>query len=245
MVGDFTRMILFVTFVPFAVAIGLYIVLFLERQSDVINRVLKPLGFSLGAVIATLLFMSMIVTTFCLAIHPVEAFVDYGAQITAAEVRVCQLITRTDNFISGDIGSTGMIYNAEGDSIDTDEHRRLVSNAQMNARPALMTDCSQATYSEADDDNRLARLESTLGSFSGPHIQSAYDKSVRPCGTSAPESLGFVKKPVQARIDAILAEIDRQEKRLLAPLDEKVKQMQTGDLSDCDKRMGAHAMTKR
>ena len=123
---------------------------------------------------APMFLLSLIICFDCAVIHPREAFNSSSADplqqlfqgIGGAEDAVCKLVTRTDEFIQGDVGNPGI------------QNPLLVTDAQNQARLSVgssITICPATGIPETetlqDADQRLLRLEATLKSFSGPRIQ--------------------------------------------------------------------------
>ncbi len=197
--------------------------------------------------VATILLVSMTVGIFlrlsCGGIQPYEQFVgtvtdvsgeemaQLLADITTTEHDVCELITRTDKFIQSDVGKAGY------------DNPALVAQAREKAREAVngpLTDCQtvwpdvsgEAALNEAD--NRMSRMEATLKSFTGPELESTYNRTV-PCQE------GFASQidAARARLTAIQATIQMQKTKYLKPIDDKNAALQRGEVSDCDKKRGA------
>ena len=129
-----------------------------------------------------LFLISLIICFDCAVIHPREAFEDTTpadplqtlfSEIGDAEDAVCKLITRTDEFIQGDVGNPGI------------QNPTLVKDAQNQARLSVggsITICPATGIPETetlqDADQRMQRLEATLKSFSGPRIEKVWQQSV-------------------------------------------------------------------
>lgn len=213
-----------------------------KAPATVIGDVMQDVGM-----IGIIVFMTLVlVGSFSMMIHPRELFEDGGSDavdptvqlltdITATEKDVCDLITRTDKFIQNDIGKPGH------------DDPQLVTNAQQKARDAVggpITDCGTswddvsgaAALQEAD--NRLTRMEATLTSFTGPELQSTYNKSV-PCQTEGFADAGPLSD-LQNRLAAVKQTIVMQQKKLLKPIDDKTAALQRGEVSDCDKKRGGN-----
>lgn len=202
---------------------------------------------SLVTIIVVTAIVLTVICRVCLSIRPTEQFVDVSgvadpmitllADIAAAEKDVCELITRTDKFIQSDVGKPGH------------DNPALVTQAQQEARDAVgapLTDCTATWPTDVSGDaaiqeatNRIARLETTLKSFTGPELQKTYNRTV-PCQESFdnPSATTDVSG-LQARLAAVRTEIQTQQTKLLKPIDDKNAALQRGEVSDCDKRRGA------
>jgi hypothetical protein len=202
------------------------------------------------AMIGMIVFLTLVfVGSFSMMIKPRELFVDGDtgvnpitqllAGITAAEKDICNLITRTDSFIQSDIGKPGH------------DDPQLVTDAQQKARAAVdgpLTDCAAVWSDVSGDaalqeaDNRLSRMEGTLKSFTGPELQTTYNKSV-PCQTEgfSNQTEGFADPltDLQNRLVSVKDTITSQQQKLLKPIDDKTAALKRGEVSDCDKKRGS------
>jgi len=210
-----------------------------NAPASAIGDVMKDISMIGMIVFLTLIFVS----SFSMMIYPRELFTDAAPDpvmallkdITAAEKDVCNLITRTDKFIQNDIGKPGH------------DDPQLVKDAQQKARDAVdgpITDC-HATWDDVsgdaalqEADNRLTRMEATLKSFTGPELQSTYNKSV-PCQTEGFQDADPLTD-LQNRLAAVKATIKSQQQKLLKPIDDKTAALQRGEVSDCDKKHGGN-----
>ena len=196
---------------------------------------------------APLFFIFLIVCFDCAIIHPREAFEGEGTidadplgtlfhEIGVAEDAVCKLITRTDEFIQGDVGAPGV------------QNPALVTDAQNQARQSVgssITICPATGIPETetlqDADQRLLRLEATLKSFTGPRIKKVYESSVE-CFVPANADIGGPKiEDLQARVILVQEAIALQQGKWIKALDLKKEALNRGELSDCDKQKGLAA----
>jgi hypothetical protein len=171
------------------------------------------------------------------------------ADVGKTETAICKLMKQTDIYIKNGLGPKDKDVPA------------LVSEAQQQARADAggpITDCSanwpttvadvssqtlDMTMSQLDD--RISRMEVTLKGFSAPVLEKAYKSTVE-CST---ESFGdyapfesFVATSLTAlqdRLKAVQASINYQEKKLIGGMKQKMKDLQAGHASDCDKQRGA------
>ncbi len=232
------------------VALGVGIAVALSRFDQPTET--NAIGLTILGIGAAIYVITVILCFFCTKVIAIERFDDGASpspagttaandasgilvEIAQAESDVCKLVTRVDGFIQSDVGKPGM------------DDPALVMEAQESARAGLsLTPCGSssgsaaaATEEEATDINhRLTLLETTLASFTGPRLKTAYDKTV-PCGPAAQE--GFVDMPPtpETRLAAIRTAIADQKRRYLGPIDDKTAALQRGDVSDCDKKRGA------
>ena len=214
-----------------------------ERATDI--------GLCIALILSGVISVMLFVCMFCSTIHPTERFTDMSDSLTPptttdtllngiadAEQKVCELVGRTDKYIESDVGKPGQ------------DDPSLVVAAQRNARAQVpggrLVDCTvgspEATLAEADA--RLTLLENTLKWFTGPELDATYKKAMAGCesyvdfGDPAP----VVDLPaLQARLDTINAEIVDQHKTRLDPMDKQQAALQRGEVSDCQKKMGAGA----
>ena len=254
----FTRQVL-VEFIPlyaFLVALGIAaIVAFVSSlpPSDWIKEAtpeMQRLLIVLLLVAAVILVFSIAFCWSCLTPRPREMFVDGSggtsaavdphlkrleADVAEAEEAVCKYITRADQFIKGDVGPAGKkdpsLVTAAEEKARTGVNLVLCSDgapAEMGATPDL-----------GDLENRIARLESTLSGFTGVVFKHSYDTTV-PCQ----EGFADVASPstpsgLEQRLAAVRQTIADQQEKYLGPIDQKTKDLQSGKVSDCDKRQGA------
>jgi hypothetical protein len=212
----------------------------------------KEIGLGVATILVGVVTVMLFVCIFCSRIHPTERFADMAAGtltpptptdallngITDAEQKVCGLIGRTDKFIESDVGKPGQ------------DDPSLVIAAQRKARATvpggLLVDCTtgspEVTLMNADA--RLTLLENTLKWFTGPELDATYKKAMAGCesfvdnGTLAP----VVDLPaLQARLNIITAEIADQHKNRLDPMDKQTERLNRGEVSECQKKMGAGA----
>jgi len=204
----------------------------------------KILWYALLAFVP-LFFMSLIVCFDCAVIHPremFEAFEDADPldtlfhEIGEAEDAVCKLITRTDEFIQGDVGNPGI------------QNPTLVADAQRQARMEVgssLTICPATGIPETetvqDADQRLLRLEATLKSFSGPRIQKVYQNSVECFVPLNADINGPLLDSLQKRLVVVQDAIALQQGKWIKGLDAKKEALKRGEVSDCDKQKAVTA----
>lgn len=231
------------------VAAGLLvgIIMALQRfsQDDLVE-----IGGGLAIVAGVALAVSVFVSITCVAIHPIERFVDISGDslksllngISDTEQHVCDLITRVDKFIESNLGKKGH------------DDPSLVVAARAAARPSNpITTCPVAPFISdvsdsiilTDAENRIARLETTLSGLTGPQLQKTYNRTV-PC--PAVESFDGTAIPtldsLQKRLDNVRATLKDQQARLLKPIDDKNERIQRHELSDCEMREGSKTAIK-
>lgn len=209
----------------------------------------------LSGVIAVMLFICM----FCSTIHPTERFV--GASLTQtpadslltgianAEQKVCELINRTDKYIESDVGKPGQ----DDPSLVVAAQRK----ARVNVPGGQIVACTadSPAPSLADAAARLTLLENTLKWLTGPELEASYKKSQAGCESfvsywrpARPVFEGFADPaPVvdiaalQTRLDTVMSEIADQHRQYLDPMDKQTGRLNRGEVSDCQKKMGANA----
>jgi hypothetical protein len=215
------------------------------------HEVAMDLGLCVAVILSGVISVMLFLCMFCSTIHPTERFTDGGSLtpptptdtllngIADAEQKVCELVGRTDKFIESDVGKPGQ------------DDPSLVVAAQRKARAqvpgGLLVDCTtgspEATLLEADA--RLTLLENTLKWFTGPELDATYKKAMAGCegfvvGNGSPAPV--VDLPaLQTRLDTINAEIADQHKNRLDPMDKQTERLNRGEVSDCQKKMGAGA----
>lgn len=192
-----------------------------------------------------LFLISLIICFDCAVIHPREAFEDVEpadplqtlfSEIGDAEDAVCKLITRTDEFIQGDVGNPGI------------QNPTLVTDAQNQARLSVggsITICPATGIPETetlqDADQRMQRLEATLKSFSGPRIQKVWQQSVECFVPLNADINGPSLASLQERLKVVQTAIALQQGKWIKEIDAKKEALQRGEASDCDKQKGIAA----
>jgi len=196
--------------------------------------------------LAPMFLIFLIICFDCAIIHPQEAFVDTDAdplqtlfhEIGVAEDAVCKLITRTDEFIQGDVGNPGI------------QNPTLVTDAQNQARLSVgssITICPATGIPETetlqDADQRLLRLEATLKSFTGPRIKKVYETSIECFIPLNTDINGPSLESLQTRLVSVQEAIALQQGKWIKALDLKKEALNRGELSDCDKQKGMAAQS--
>jgi len=192
-----------------------------------------------------LFLISLIICFDCAVIHPREAFEDVEPadplqtlfqEIGDAEDAVCKLITRTDEFIQGDVGNPGI------------QNPTLVKDAQNQARQSVggsITICPATGIPETetlqDADQRMQRLEATLKSFSGPRIEKVWQQSVECFVPLNADINGPSLASLQDRLKVVQTAIALQQGKWIKEIDAKKEALQRGEASDCDKQKGIAA----
>lgn len=215
-------------------------------------------GLSATVILVGVITVMVFVCIFCSTIHPTEMFVDAGAApgdsvsaakpedallngISAAEQKVCELIDRTDKYIQSDVGKPGQ------------DDPSLVVAAQRKARANVpggrLVDCTVGAPepSLSDADVRLTLMENSLKWFTDPELEASYKKAMAGCEGFVGGITESTPAPVldltalQQRLDAINTAIADQHRQYLDPMDKQTAALNRGELSDCQKRMGANA----
>ena len=231
------RIVFGVTLGPIAVILVLAVlaglVMWLDIQKD---RVPPEFWNWTAGLIAAFFLGSILLCLLCFRAIPREAFQDMSgdttllADIATTEEAVCKLITRVDGFLQNDVGPAGQ------------KDPGLVTDAQSRARAGIeMVACSAGGDDVSGEEaHRITRLEETLRSFTGPELQRTYDTAMKCEGFqgAAPPSL-------RERLTAVQATLQDQQKRLLAPIDQKTEDLHKGIASDCDKRRGTAHMSAK
>ena len=225
--------------------IGLAVVLSFFINKEAAN---KMMWYVIIAAVP-LFLISLIICFDCAVIHPREAFEAFADtdplqtlfhDIGGAEDAVCKLITRTDEFIQGDVGNPGI------------QNPTLVTDAQNQARLSVggsITICPATGIPETetlqDADQRMQRLEATLKSFSGPRIQKVWQQSVEcfvPLNADINGS-SLSMASLQDRLKVVQEAIALQQGKWIKEIDAKKEALQRGEASDCDKQKGIAAQS--
>jgi hypothetical protein len=241
-------------------AVGIFVRLNLDQLGEIMASMLFIL-MGVGAVTA-------IVTTICITINPTERFDGSGAgsdvsgfkalwmDLSGVEHKVCSYISRADDFIKNEVGPAGL---SNPDMI------RVAQEKARNKVGGPLVDCGASwdrvipTFHDTDD--RITKLETTLKRFTGAEFQKVYNMSV-PCPRiidvtdtdsivlpSHDESF-FTNKDkeqvvagFQKRLKAVKDTILVQELSMLIPIQQKVDDLRSGKVSDCDQALAVNTVT--
>jgi hypothetical protein len=241
---------------PVALLTGIvpvFLVVFFFNKID--PTVAKEVVINLGVVLIGVALIGLLVAGTCMTVRPTERFVDgfeSGSSVSgsgsptlgqlwkdigAAERDVCDLVTRANEFIQGEVGHPGI------------DNPTLVSAAIESERSGAggpLVNCpTGGDYDERADEaeNRINRLEHTVRGFTNRPIEAAYKRS----DTCHPETAPVVVETfddqvnglvrLNERLTAVREQIEKQ-KSWLRVVDEKTAAMQRGEVSDCDKAAG-------
>ena len=269
---SFFSILLMLIFVPLGL-VGLIAVN--QYASDPLNDLFKNGSKSLLILIALIFCVFLLVTLVCMAVRPTDGFLDAGimtaassgsgidpliARIADSEARACALMTRTDKFIAGTVGSKGMKTNADGDTEETPEHQAYVKEAQIKARaviPGGTINCENPS-AVTDTGARISILNNTLKGLVGPVLVSNFDSVVN-------SKIACKKTPIpcfnannvtQEDILTKMARLDQKtmlwgennptldtaesaltcyESNILAPMDALTDRLQKGALTECER----------
>ena len=223
---------------PFLLILGAFVVvgafLLLERltASD-ITEILIAMGTIWMIVMVVLIFITQI----CMSISPTEGFVSgsdsdqeledqqFFADLAKAESDVCALMAEVITFIKNDVGKPGQD--------DPSRNDQAIQTA-MNKVDGPITVCPPAspptTIEDAND--RLARMEHTLAQFIEPELKHTYEVTFDKKGCDS-----FMD--YTPRLQAIQDTIKSLTSQYLAPIQQKQKELRSGNVSDCDKKKAA------
>lgn len=240
------------------------VVLWINISQRMTQAIAADLGLSVALILMGVISVMLFVCIFCSTIHPTERFVDAGAPgdtvasmtpedtllngITAAEQKVCGLIGRTDKYIESDVGKPGQ------------DDPSLVVAAQRKARAAVpggrLVDCTVGSPQPTllDADARLTLMENSIKWFIDPELEATYKKAMAGCEgfSDSAQNEGFDDgngnpapmvdtAALQKRLDAINAAINEQNRTRIVPMDKQQERLNRGEVSDCQKKMGANA----
>ena len=232
------------------------IVLWINISQRMTQALAMDLGLCVALILTGVISVMLFVCIFCSTIHPTERFVDGAAApgdtvasttpedallngITTAEQKVCELIGRTDKYIESDVGKPGQ------------DDPSLVVAAQRKARAAVpggrLVDCTVGSLPPTLDtaDARLTLMENSIKWFVDPELDATYKKAMAGCegfvssdGSPAPM---VDTSALQTRLDAINAAVAELHRTRLDPMDKQTDRLNRGEVSDCQKKMGANA----
>jgi hypothetical protein len=174
----------------------------------------------------------MMLTSACLNIRPTEGFANVTDPLADTEARVCALMEEANKFIQGEVGQAGT------------DSPALIKKAQGSALSrvgAPTTDCS-LTSVKLSDEERLSRMEVTLAKFVEPEFKKTYDSTMTCEGF---QSMNPRIDDNATRLARIQTTIHRLNGKYLEPIQQKTKDLQSGRLSECDRKKGAEvSLTK-
>jgi hypothetical protein len=279
--SSFFSILLMLIFVP----IGLVGLVYINQvASDPLNDLLKNGSKSLLILLALIFGVFLLVTLVCMAVRPTDGFLDAGlmttssgsssgadpliARLAASEARTCALMTRTDKFIAGSVGSKGMKTNADGDTEETPEHQAYVREAQVAARaniPGGILDCENPG-AVTDTQKRVSILGNTLRDLVGPVLLTNFDSTINskiacqktpiPCYNVkklTPDDIHNLARFDQKSmlwadadgptLDTSETALTCYESNILAPMDALTARLQKGQLSECERSKAISSMT--
>jgi hypothetical protein len=182
----------------------------------------------MGTIWLTVIFVIIFMLVFCVNISPIERFTDtpsssksFLESLAKTEEAVCALMKETNDFIQGDVGQAGI----DNPSLVTQAQAAALSSA--NAPTTVCPSSVAPTMETAND--RLSRMEVTLSAFVEPEFVKTF-KSTQTCE-------GF--EDVESRLKKIQDTIRRLTGKYLDPIRQKKTELQSGILSDCDRKKGA------
>jgi hypothetical protein len=211
------------------------ILLFTNLTANDVTEILIAMGAIWLTVISIMFFVSRV----CGRISPREGFSNeekeaaknpielFTESFLDTEKQVCELVVRNDTFIKSNLGAKG------------NDDPSLVIDAQNNARGNIpMVVCPPLPLGDPDNiEDRLTRMEKTLNKFTGVQLKKTYDKifDTSECFKNQEET--FIEW--LNRLKAIQDTLNSQKGQYLIPIDEKQKELKSGQASDCDKQKGA------
>lgn len=225
-----------------------YIVASLDKED------ISDLTLTLGTVGLITLGVLMFMRFFCMRIAVMEMFKGYEPPptikdltdgVNATEAVVCMYIKQANLFIANKLGKQGQ------------DDPRMVENAVqigVNSVGAPITMCDQVWNPPADVgealqqiDERITRMEVTLSKYVEPIFKEAYETGTqcKDVSGSMPVSgltEGFddagSTRDLAVRVATIQNVLELQKKHYLDPIEQRVKDLKSGKISDCDRRMG-------
>jgi hypothetical protein len=239
-----------------AIVAGIIIV-WINISQRMSQELAMDLGLCTALILTGVVSVMLFICMFCSTIHPTERFIDGATSspgdtvaamtpedtlligITAAEQKVCELIGRTDKYIESDVGKPGQ------------DDPSLVVAAQRKARANVpgerLVDCTVGSPEPTllDADARLTLMENSMKWFIDPELDATYKKAMAGCepfatGNGNPAPM-VDTGALQTRLDAINAAIADQHRTRLDPMDKQQERLNRGEVSDCQKKMGANA----
>jgi len=226
-----------------ALLLGILFII-MKIPGDVASEVVVAAG-TIGLII---LLCLIFIRVFCLNIQPYEMFESGSTEqtettgpsdeeLSAAEQEVCALVKRADEYIEAGVGQPGQ----ENPALVTQAKAKAVNDAAIYGQ---LTECppskGQQTLQALE---RIDRMERRLLKFVEPILLSA-------CQAAAICSKDMTGTAIDVTtMSAVdrLAQIQKLSKKMhvlyLDPMDQKIKDLQGGSVSDSDKAAAAAAST--
>lgn len=199
--------------------------------SNLTAAVVTELLVAMGTIWLVVMLVLMLVTRVCMNISPVERFTDISDQaflddFTKAEADICTMLDDVSQFIKNTFGKRGQ---------DNPALPAAAFQAAVAAAKGPTTVCPpQEPPTMVDVDERLDRMERTLLLVIEPQFKTTYDTSV-----TCNEGFADLSLSLTSRLQQLRATIDLMNSKYLRPIQQKQKDLQSGRVSDCDKKRGA------
>jgi hypothetical protein len=217
---------------------------------------ISDLTLTLGTIGLVTLGILMFMRFFCMRIAVMEMFdgqeppptiQELTGGVNASEAIVCMYIKQANLFIANKLGAQGQ------------DDPSLVQNAVQNAINSVgapITMCDQVWNPPADvgealqqNAERITRMEVTLSKYVEPIFKEAYETgtqckdvsgSAPAIGSTATEGFDDAgsTRDLAIRVATIQNVLELQKKNYLDPIEKRIKDLQSGKISDCDRRMG-------
>lgn len=196
--------------------------------SNLTAAVVTEVLVAMGTIWLVVMLVLVIVSHVCMNISPVERFTDISDQaflddVAKAEADICSMLEDVSQFITNTFGKRGQ---------DNPALPAAAFQAALAAANGPTTVCPPATMVDAED--RLDRMERTLLLVIEPQFKTTYDTSV-----TCNEGFADLSLTPVDRLQRLRATIDLMNSKYLRPIQQKQKDLQSGRVSDCDKKKGA------
>jgi len=212
--------------------IGIIFIL-MKIPGDTISEVAVSVG-TIGLVtVLCLIFIRF----FCLNIQPYEQFESGSdepkepkepaeADLDAAEKAICVLVKRTDGFIEAGVGQAGQ----DNPALVTQAKAKAVNDAAIFGP---LTVCPPGKTLQTSE--RIDRMERSLLKYIEPTLLPACQNATICPKEMTGTSIDVTNMSLIARLTQIQELIKKMHAKYLDPMDQKIKDLQSGSVSDSDK----------
>jgi len=183
------------------------------------SEIMTELLIAMGGIWLIIIAVLLCVSFFCMEIHPIEHFADTIEQTEAA---ICKMKDEIRTFVASDLGKAGQ------------EEPTLISQRMNVGSPTVA--CDSTTKLTMDE--RLTRMEITLDKLAEPELKKSYDATMKCEGFATP--LVNPKDP-NDRLSAIQKKLSILTTMYLDPILQHQRDLQSGIVSDCNKKRAADA----
>ena len=242
---NFGALYAFIPFIIIGVALIATVALFVLDAAMTLE-LLGDIVTAMGSIWIIIVIVLLFVSFFCMEIHPIENFEETKETKEAKEAKsllnktekeVCTMKDEVRKIIASNLGQAGQ------------DDPMLIEKDMEVGSP---TTVCRSTESPLTEDERLTRMETTLVKLAEPVLKKAYD-TIMKCEGFAPYLEGFENSTTSTtstlahpnsssdRLSVIQNKLRMLRSMYLDPLLQNQQDLQSGKLSDCNKRKAANA----